>query len=77
MTSTELDRLAALLARHVPESELREAYSTELLVGCARGFRERGDSTSAQAYYLAIQAKRADDAEYVDGISQRIDYRVT
>lgn len=64
MTNTELDRLADLLARYVPESELREAYGTELLVGCARGFRERGDSTTAQAYYLAIQASAAMRAEY-------------
>jgi hypothetical protein len=71
MTSTELDRLAALLTRWVPESELREAYGTELSSGSVRGFRERGDSTIAQAYYLAIQALRTSHRDgtpiYSDG----------
>lgn len=64
MTDAELSRLAELLTHWVPESELREAYSTELLVGSVRGFRERGDSTTAQAYYLAIQAAVKMRAEY-------------
>ena len=66
MTSTELDRLAAMLARWVPESELREAYTVAMRVSSRRrDYRaEIGVGTPAHAYYLAIQASAAMRAEY-------------